>query len=90
MQLGVVVRSQFRFELVEAPGVVRVSRCLAERVTILVKIGRCAGCRSLDVAGRSVEAVRRRGVVRSALSSPEWGSPREETDKDGKGWYRAR
>jgi hypothetical protein len=34
---------------------------------------------------RSVDAARRRGVVRVALSSPEWGSPGEETtERDGK------
>lgn len=33
----------------------------------------------------SVEAVRRRGVARSSLSSPEWRRPGAETsDKDGK------
>ena len=58
-------------ESVERPGIV---------------VSRSAGrCRLLNFTEKLVEAAGRRGVVRNALSSPEWGGPREEnrTEEDG-------
>src|SRR5271168_577197 len=34
---------------------------------------------------KSVDASRRRGVVRIALSSPEWGGPKRENRREGDG-----
>ena len=49
------------------------------------RVSRSAGRSRLLDLGKSVDASRRRGVVRIALSSPEWGGPREEnrTEEDG-------
>jgi hypothetical protein len=47
--------------------------------------GRSRLLNQLGVTKRSVEAARLRGVVRNALSSPEWGGPKGEnrTKEDG-------
>ena len=37
--------------------------------------------RLLNFIKKLVEAAERRGVVRSALSSPEWGGPKRENRK---------
>src|ERR1700678_1141151 len=67
-------------ESVERPGVVGTRGLLAE-----VGYSRSAGRRRLLDLKKSVNASRRRGVVRIALSSPEWGGPKRENRKERDG-----
>src|ERR1700678_3882194 len=67
-------------ESVERPGVVGTRGLLAE-----VGYSRSAGRRRLLDLKKSVDASRRRGVVRIALSSPEWGGPKRENRREGDG-----
>src|ERR1700678_3224530 len=67
-------------ESVERPGVVGTRGLLAE-----VGYSRSAGRRRLLDLKKSVDASRRRGVVRIALSSPEWGGPKRENHKERDG-----
>src|ERR1700678_3052557 len=67
-------------ELVERPGVVGTRGLLAE-----VGHSRSAGRSRLLDLKKSVDASRRRGVVRIALSSPEWGGPKRENRREGDG-----
>src|SRR5271168_779375 len=46
---------------------------------------RSAGRSRLLDLKKSVDASRRRGVVRIALSSPEWGGPKRENRREGDG-----
>src|ERR1700679_4251337 len=67
-------------ESVERPGVVGTRGLLAE-----VGYSRSGGRSRLLDLEKSVDASRHRGVVRIALSLPEWGGPKREnrTKRDG-------
>src|SRR5271155_3777169 len=67
-------------ESVERPGVVGTRGLLAE-----VGYSRSAGRSRLLHLKKLVDASRRRGVVRIALSSPEWGGPKGENRKERDG-----
>jgi hypothetical protein len=51
------------------------------RRSVSMSAGRCRLLNQLGVTKRSVEASGRRRVVRNALSSPEWGGPKEENHR---------